>query len=80
MSSCFFRYISATAESWELSNWTHKLKTISDHLRQTLSNLYRLIGLTSEKIYPSFALFHPNLLVLILYDSNNFDLPYNIAV
>ncbi|KAL2942972.1 Protein SIEVE ELEMENT OCCLUSION B [Bienertia sinuspersici] len=43
MSSKGVEYMSATAESWELSNWTHKLNTISDHLRKTLDNLYRLI-------------------------------------
>lgn len=48
LSSRGFEYVQATAESWELSNWAHKLKTISDHLRNTLSNLYRLIDEKKE--------------------------------
>ncbi|XP_021733829.1 protein SIEVE ELEMENT OCCLUSION B-like [Chenopodium quinoa] len=43
MSSKGVGNMSATAESWELSNWAHKLKTINDHLRSTLDNLYMLI-------------------------------------
>lgn len=44
MSSRGLEYGTATSQSWELSNWAHKLKNISDHLRDTLSKLHRLIG------------------------------------
>ncbi|XP_010694662.2 protein SIEVE ELEMENT OCCLUSION B [Beta vulgaris subsp. vulgaris] len=44
LSSRGLEYGTATSQSWELSNWAHKLKNISDHLRNTLSKLYHLIG------------------------------------
>lgn len=43
LSTMRFEYVTATSQSWELSNWSHKLKTINDHLRRTLTNLYQLI-------------------------------------
>ncbi|XP_021844910.1 protein SIEVE ELEMENT OCCLUSION B [Spinacia oleracea] len=44
MSSRGLEFGTATSQSWELSNWAHKLKNISDHLRDTLSKLHQLIG------------------------------------
>lgn len=36
-------YMTAQTEAWELSNHAYKLKTISDHLRLVLTEMYRLV-------------------------------------
>ncbi|KAK9691601.1 hypothetical protein RND81_09G207000 [Saponaria officinalis] len=36
--------LAAVTEARELANWAHKLKIISEHLRSTLSNLYKILA------------------------------------
>ncbi|XP_021729945.1 protein SIEVE ELEMENT OCCLUSION B-like isoform X1 [Chenopodium quinoa] len=79
LSSRGLEHGAATSESWELSNWAHKLKTISEHLRETLSRVYQLIrekrdidayNMIKKIIYETIHVDNMKVLNVLIYAEN----------
>ncbi|KAH9607289.1 hypothetical protein KSS87_022501 [Heliosperma pusillum] len=58
--------LAAITEARELLNWAHKLKAITEHLRITLTNLYRILA--EQKDVDAY-----NRIVQIIYNEMNID-------